>query len=205
MPDLIEILESFNRKERFFLLAQALGHRSKEGDANFKLDAKFREELCRKLGLDIPCDAFVAMDYHLDWLHASLIYFERGQEAPLFGRNYETVDGKQCAVMKGTQEDSDLLVAFHSKQDEIYNIILVEAKAYSGWTNSQLKSKADRLRQIFCDDGKRYSKVKPYFCLMGPSVSAGLDYQVLPRWTKRQGQPVWLELPLPVKKAQGRT
>lgn len=197
MPDLIEILESFNRKERFFLLAQALGHKSKEGDAKFALDAEFRDELSRQLNIDIPCNAFVAMDYHLDWLHASLIYFENGQEEPLVLQNYEPFDGKQCSVVKGTQEDADLLIAFRPDGRNEYHIVLVEAKAYSGWTNTQLKSKAKRLKQIFGDNGERYRLVRPHFCLMGPNQSKGLDTHYLPPWMKPQGEPPWLELYLP--------
>lgn len=196
MENLIDILESFNRKERYYLLAQVLAHETIPGEAEFKLGANFRQELSCKLDLDIPCNAYVGMDYHLDWLHASLIYFEHDRDSTLTLENNEDVDGDRSAVIKGTQEDTDLLVAFHSNQDQKYHVILIEAKAYSGFTNKQLRSKATRLRQIFSDNGKRYSKVKPHFCLMGPRMSSGLNYEDLPCWTKRNGKPPWIKLTL---------
>ena len=48
MPDLIKLLESFNRKERFFLIKQALG--------NFQLSDKFKRELGDATNLAIPPD-----------------------------------------------------------------------------------------------------------------------------------------------------
>ncbi len=55
MPDLIEILEQFNRKERFFLIGQALGNE------DFPLSKSFREDLGDAIGIDIPRGAFAAM------------------------------------------------------------------------------------------------------------------------------------------------
>ena len=184
MPDLIKILESFNRKERFFLVAQALGQERNNKPA-FTLSDDFRRELEQKLEFDfeIPPDAFVAMDYHLDWLQAGLVLSRNIQEE-LFSNAGE--------VIKGTQEDIDLLVAF--RHGDQHHLILVEAKAYSGWSNDQLKSKADRLREIFGDNGEDYGGVMPHFCLMGPKESAGLNLDVFPDWMK----PIkWLTLALP--------
>ena len=63
MSDLLELLESFNRKERFFLVSQAVGR--------FQLSDDFRRELGEEINLKIPRGAFTAMDYHLDWLTAA--------------------------------------------------------------------------------------------------------------------------------------
>ena len=63
---LIEWLESFNRKERFFLIGNALGN------TDFSLSDEYRTKLGAVLGIHPPKDAFVAMDYHLDWIHAGL-------------------------------------------------------------------------------------------------------------------------------------
>ena len=80
MIHLIELLESFNRKERYFLIRQAVG--------GFKLSDEFRRELGNATGLAIPQDAFAAMDYHLDWLTAALHAYERGNDdLPLTIRN----------------------------------------------------------------------------------------------------------------------
>ena len=59
---LIDHLKSFNRRERFILLHRALDF---EGQS-FRLGADFRRELTSCIGCNIPTDAFVAMDYHLD-------------------------------------------------------------------------------------------------------------------------------------------
>ena len=68
MSDLIHHLRSFNRKERFILLSDALG-RDTLGDA-------FRERLGEAIGVAVPDDALVAMDYHLDWLQMALYLAE---------------------------------------------------------------------------------------------------------------------------------
>ena len=64
MSDLVELMESFNRKERFLLIRQALG--------TFRLIDDFRTKLGRAIDLTIPQAAFIAIDYHLDWLAAAL-------------------------------------------------------------------------------------------------------------------------------------
>ena len=65
MMTLMEHLESFNRKERFFLVGNALGN------PDFQLSTDFQTKLNTAFGIQPPNSAFVAMDYHLDWLHAS--------------------------------------------------------------------------------------------------------------------------------------
>ena len=99
MLDLIELLETLNRKERFFLIRQALG--------TFRLDDEFRRRLGEATCLAIPCDAFAAMDYHLEWLAAALCAYECGNVDCLF-------DNRQ-RVVRGNQEDTDLLVVFKGR------------------------------------------------------------------------------------------
>lgn len=182
MPDLIDILESFNRKERFFLVGEALGN------PDFVLSSGFREKLAKAICLDeVPAGAFAWMDYHLDWLHASLVLSRNIQE--------EVFDFPNTGdAIKGTQEDIDLLVAF--RQGDQYHLILVEAKAYTGWSNDQLKSKANRLREIFGDNGEDYGGVKPHFCLMGPK-STNIKTEAFPEWMMPGGELLWIDLKLP--------
>lgn len=187
MPDLINILESFNRKERFFLVAQVLGQEDGAGEPAFTLHPKFRDELGRKIGVEIPIEAFVAMDYHLDWLQAGLTLARTIQDEVFDFSN----DGE---VIKGTQEDVDLLVAF--RKGDQHHLILVEAKAYSGWTNDQMVSKSNRLREIFGDDGMKNRDVIPHFCLMGPKPEK-LKTETFPEWTKPGGELLCLDLRLP--------
>ena len=198
MTDLIEILESFNRKERFFLIAQALGC-SNCGEPAFSLSDSFRkqlDEIIKPTAIpEEPAKVFVAMDYHLDWLQAALILAHDGQDEKSKFCN----EGKEGQIIKGTQEDVDLLVAF--KAGETFHLILVEAKAYSGWTNKQLLSKAKRLRTIFGEVGKKWSDVQPYFCVMSPKESEGLKRECLPKWMLYNGDQLqWLPLQLPKNK-----
>ena len=168
MPDLIEIMESFNRKERFFLVSQALGK------PEFELSDDFRQKLGDKVGVTIPTErVFVAMDYHLDWLHASLVldHPERYGEPPF---------ANTSNLITGNQRDADLLVAF--KADNRYHLILVEAKCYGSWDNDQMNGKAARLKLIFGNDGGKYPNVKPYFSLMSPNESQHLGFDDWPDW-----------------------
>ena len=181
MPDLIELLESFNRKERFFLISQALG--------NFQLSDSFRMELGKTIGLTIPAGSLTAMDYHLEWLAAALYAHECGDGDKIF-------DDPHQQVIKGNQEDIDLLVAF--QESEQYHIVLVEAKGATGWTNRQMHSKADRLKQIFGSEGTRYPRVRPHICLMSPRPPRQLEASEWPGWMSwHDGSYIWLKLDFP--------
>lgn len=63
--DLLTLLESFNRKERYFVVAQATG------TARMRLGSEFHAELGERIGLSVPQSASVYLDYHLDWLFAA--------------------------------------------------------------------------------------------------------------------------------------
>ena len=178
MLDLIELLESLNRKERFFLISQALG--------NFQLSDSFRQELGKTIQLSIPAGSFTAMDYHLDWLTAALYAYERGDAEKPF-------DNPKPKIVRGTQEDIDLLIAF--RDSERYHIVLVEAKGATGWTNRQMRSKADRLSEIFGSEGNRYPGVQPHICLMSSRrPSQRLETRNWPAWMRKDD---WLALDFP--------
>ncbi len=66
MQNLIEYLKDFNSKERFFLAGQILGNPS------FTLPRSFVKSSVTFWKFRIPADALSAMDYHIDWLYASL-------------------------------------------------------------------------------------------------------------------------------------
>ena len=178
MFDLIELLESFNRKERYFLLKQALG--------DFQLSGDFRRELGNVIKLTIPSGVFAAMDYHLDWLTAALYAYE-------FDDVDRRFDNAQQQIIKGNQEDIDLVVAF--KANTQYHVVLVEAKGATGWTNGQMRSKAARLQQIFGPEGDRYLGVVPHFCLVSPRPPQQLRADEWPRWMSNDDESyIWLPL-----------
>ena len=175
MTDLIEILKSFNRKERFFLIQEASSGKA------FQLSDSYREKLAKvTCGVKIPDDAFVAIDYHLDWLYASLFLTyckpdEEDEKGPFPNNN---------SISTSSQLDIDLLVAFEFC--DMYHLILVEAKAYGSWDNKQLRNKAKRLCQIFGDNGDRYGpKVHPYFCITSPNKPENLVLDEWPDWISR--------------------
>ena len=180
MPTLIEYLESLNRKERFILVGAALGN------PRFRLAQPFRTKLGNLFSLDIPRDAFAAMDYHLDWIHAALILADNASD---------TVQQNDPTVVTGNQEDVDLLVAF--REGSVTHLLLLEAKAETGWTNKQTLSKARRLRRIFGANGLRYPTAKPHFSLMSPRPPQQLDVREWPTWMTQDCQPIWIDLSVP--------
>lgn len=185
MSNLVKLLSQFNRKERYFLIDQALGS---EG---FSLSKCFRKALGTEIGIEIPSCTFAAMDYHLDWIAASL----RAYGKPEFvGRPF----GNSDQVVQGTQQDIDFLIAF--KSEERYHLIFLEAKGYDSWSNEQMRKKAQRLKEIFGQDGRKYHpEVKPYFCLMSPRKPQNLMTDSWPDWMMRKDgddRYYWLKLNL---------
>ncbi len=204
MEDLIKILKSFNRKERAFLLSQALGQHSSDGETAFVLSIGFREKLCSELELEceIPSDAFVAMDYHLNWIHASLA-IARGAQ------------GVTKSLVKQSQEDIDLLVAFRDAHCQ-YHLIFLEAKGYSSnpsecstksqmfehFTLTKTGQKIDRLTQILNDHKGNAPKVIPYFVLVSGYKQKNLDsFPYLASKIGQKERVKWLELNLPIKRS----
>ncbi len=179
--ELIQLLKSFNRKERFFLVGQALGKKE------FRVSDDFRKIISYKIGIDIPVDAFAAMDYHLDWIYASLYCSEKGST------NF--IADNPNSKLNSNQEDVDFIIAF--KVDGIYHIILIEAKAESGWTNSQFLSKAERLKFVFGSEKYLWNNVKPYFLITSPRKPVNLQIDALPIYLKRSMDDIWFKLEIP--------
>ena len=180
MSDLIRHLRSFNKKERFILLQEALGADT------FSLDNDFRKRLGNLLEFPIPAEAFVAMDYHFDWIQMAL-YLAATPAPPSPIPNDE--------LFKANQEDVDLLVAFDGSA--MTHLVLVEAKMETGWTNSQLRSKAQRLRRIFDAGQTGADFVTPHFVLASPKQSERVCTDTWPQWMAPNGVALWMELPRP--------
>jgi len=131
----------------------------------------------------------VAMDYHLDWLFASIqLSFDSTK------RIFPIED--DC--ISANQQDVDLLVAFERENET--HIVLLEAKALTGWSNEQLNSKAKRLSKIFGKDGKRWQNIVPHFILISPNISKGLSSREWPEWMAPNGLIKWITLPGTEKK-----
>jgi len=138
MNNLIEILESFNRKERYHLVKMILG--------GFKVSDEFIA-LLKSHGIEIPKDHFAAMDYHIDWIYSSLVCCFEGRDEKSIFKN----DGR----ISGSQEDVDFLIAYKDSQNK-YNLIFLEAKGVTGWSNDQIESKSRRLEAIFGKEGDKW-------------------------------------------------
>lgn len=174
-------LASFNRKERYLLFEWALDRQG------FPLGDSFRESLYASTELRVPERSFVAMDYHLDWIYAALAW-HAGDIRP-----GEVNRSKQTLELTATQQDVDALIGWTDGSDASH-LILLEAKAYSGWNNKQLQHKANRLAAIFGDEGDRWPDVTPLLLLVGPKPSKGIDVAKWPTWMKRYRT---LDLPKP--------
>ena len=194
MSNLLETIESFNRKERHFLFAHVTGNR----DDGLALDPGFLQRLGEALHLEfpIPGDAKGFVDYHMDWLHAAVLMARE----PTAG----TIRANTRQVSTGTQEDIDLLVAF--ERTGVTWLLLIEAKAEGSWTNKQVRSKSRRLARIFGTDLiDETSPVRPLFCMMSPQQPTKLSPQKgehgaeWPKWMvlRETTKFPWLELPIP--------
>ncbi len=145
---LAAVLEAFNRKERYFLLGGAtMGLAEDEiSGPSMTLAPEFRNSLESVTGWEVPPHAWVGMDYHLGWLHAALRWLEGDtwphKDPPLL----ENTNESGVSLVSGNQEDSDLIVGWSTPHGD--RIVLVEAKAYGGWTRKQLESKLTRVRGI---------------------------------------------------------
>ena len=184
MSALIDHLRSFNRKERFILLSEALG-RDHLGEG-------FRRRLGQAIGVMVPADAFVAMDYHLDWLQMALYLADEPEPPPRIPKEDVLAEGQDD--YNTNQMDVDLLVAFD--QGTTTHLALIEAKVDTGWTNRQMRRKAKRLHYIF-GDSPDTEFIHPHFALLSPSRPQKLDMSRWPSWMKRDGTPVWMKLERP--------
>lgn len=190
MSTLIERLKQFNAKERYFLVRQVLGVKE------LHIGQPLRTRLEEALEIEIPATApqFAAMDYHLDWLYAALQdpTDNQPQANPDLGQE---LGGK---MIRASQEDIDFLIAF--EKDEVTHVILLEAKAYTSWSQKQINDKTARLRNIF-PDAILKSGVQPYLVLMSPSEATRLKPNGCPSWMLRNNNFIWIKLDIdPCKK-----
>lgn len=177
MNNVVSNLKAFNRKERFFLIGTALGN------LDFKLCKEFKDLINKALKLDIPDDAFTAMDYHLDWVYASVVLSRDGNTK---------IHSNQQRLIHASLEDSDLLVAY--EVNKCCHIIFLEAKGVTLFSNSQLQSKILRLLNIFGKEGNNWLGVIPHFAIVSPKEPQKLNIQNWPTWALCDGKVKWIPL-----------
>ena len=195
MTTLIENLQIFNRKERFAVIQNVYGN---ESDV-VTLCEPFRKKLYKSLDEDIPVpnSVFLATDYHLDWIEVALVRTENNKIS--LGTPFKS----PSSSINTNQQDIDLLVAFNSTVNGecLTDLVLIEAKAYTGWNNDQLHSKVERLQKIFEDEnGRKYCSIaRPWLVLMSPKKSNKVEHDYWPTWMKPYGDPRWLIYNLPYR------
>jgi len=181
--DLVEALKSFNRKERFWLIRNALG------PASETLDEAFRRRLQQAIGVEVPATAWWAMDYHLDWLVGALTMLARGDAA------FASHPNDQRLVC-GNQEDMDLVVAFDR------TLVLIEAKGDTAWSNEQFQGKVKRLEGLQAA-GLMPSPLRLFFVLTSPRPPVGLVPKEGTRWSPwmcdDQERPLFFPLEMPTE------
>jgi hypothetical protein len=163
MPSLLEALQAFNRRERHVLVGWVLDR------STFPLGHEFRMALSKLLGLDVPADSYVAMDFNLNWLCAALMWSDavvaEGQP-----HEYSAEDG----IELGDNSDCDLIVAF--ARGSKTHVVLLEAKGYTPWATNQLNHKAGRLRAIFGASGDHFPTVSPSWVFVSPNPPPTLEW-----------------------------
>jgi len=181
--NLIEYLNIFNRKERYYLIGQLLGN------SEFKLNRSAFDKIVSLLDLERPADYFSAMDYHIDWIFASLSLASNDDNNP---REINEL------CIKATQEDVDFILAFIDASG-ITHLVMIEAKGYTSFSNKQLQSKAKRLTEIFGEFGDRWADIVPHFIICSPKQPIKLDLNNLPTFmlNKKNNELIWFKLNVP--------
>ena len=131
------------------------------------------------------------MDFHLDWIQMALYLADHGDSPPC------VIPNEDNRLVGGNQEDIDLLIAFEDAGTHETHIVLVEAKADTGWTNKQLTSKANRLSLIF--DKQSYgTELVTHFILMSLKRPKKIETNAWPPWMRARTPNAihWLPLQL---------
>ncbi|MBL0519901.1 hypothetical protein JD523_03110 [Aeromonas enteropelogenes] len=183
---LIDNLKSFNRKERFYLIGQMLGN------PEFRMDDNQLDKISKLIGLTIPRKYFAAMDYHLDWIYASL-YLTQNNPTGRVERNF--IEENEIAIdyqISGTQEDVDFLLAFVDHENTTH-IVMIEAKGDNYFSNSQLDSKNKRFKAIF-GNKDTWPNVKPHFLICSPKEPQNVNIEEPAYFIFKSSKLLWLEL-----------
>lgn len=187
---LIDKLRLFNRKERYHVVLYAT-------DGGFTISDSFIHDL-QKINIPIcskmkKSDIFLAMDYHFDWIYASLMITQDN------GRNDKFEIEENC--IKCNQEDVDLIVAFPDKNDSSHtHLVMIEAKGDTSWLQNQADSKGKRLTAIFgTNKDRRWKNVTPYFVILSPKDTS-LKMKNFPDWAIKSKKHMKLNMDKGLKK-----
>lgn len=198
-------LARFNRKERFFLLGAACDalDQTELHSPSLRLGNALRRDLHALLGWHVPAHAWTAMDYHLNWLHAAMQWFNGGAypgQRPPLPLLTDDPSNQSAPLVTGTQEDADLIIAWTTQHGP--RLILIEAKAYGAWDNKQATSKVRRVESIL--EATEEGSLELRLVFASPRKPQHLDVTNWPSWAiTAEPSPLihppaaWLPLPVP--------
>ncbi|MFM5712054.1 hypothetical protein ACET7C_19680 [Aeromonas veronii] len=155
------------------------------------MDENQLDEISKLIKVKIPNEYFAAMDYHLDWIYASLFLTqEHGKK--IFPRNFIDNNKKVDLQISGTQEDVDFLIAFVDHEN-ITHIVMIEAKGDSYFSNAQLNSKNKRFKAIFGNENA-WPNVRPHFIICSPKMPQKINIEEPAYFMFKNFTLPWLEL-----------
>ena len=177
MSSLVSALQRFNRKERNWLIRDALGAGA---DA---LCPNFRERLAKLLRehdpeISIPLEAWWTTDFHIDWLIGALAILADGEAV------VGTAKPNAPGLVTGSQQDIDLLIAWDT------TLILVEAKGVGSWSGSGTSDKLERLAGL---PGTLFTGLTPYLVFTSPD-NRGVPKTGLPWWIRNREAPLHMPM-----------
>ncbi len=173
---LVDCLKLFNRKERYWLLRNALGN---DEMLTLPIAKHFIEKIWDIFGFQdtkTPNNVWWAMDYHFDWIAGAMrlygtthSFLSPSITTPDSRNIHNSTDGQGCQLITGTQEDVDLILAFEE------TVILIEAKGVTSWSKEQFERKEKRrkiLEKFASTCGLQHLELK--MLLMSPKESEEL-------------------------------
>lgn len=185
MPkNLAEALQRFNRKERHWLVRDALGSASARLDKDFtdRVQAAIR---LRDPAFEIDPEAWWAIDFHIDWLVAALHMLRHGPESAA------TPQPNDPVIVTGSQQDIDLVIASGS------TLVLVEAKGVGAWPDEGLDKKVARLNALppsIIESSGKSGDIQVYFLLCSPGEPPILNLSVWQPWMKADDRLLHIDL-----------
>jgi hypothetical protein len=187
---LANALKRFNRKERNLLIREALGDEEKQ----LCLGKQFRTKLEQELSISVQQNAWWATDYHISWLAGALDLYSNGEARLESAASRPNPRGRnRRCLIEPNQQDIDMVVASG------LDLILIEAKAYGSWANSQMTSKIQRLTLLkeFYDAiaGSIPKPIAFHFVLASFNEPTHLNYTGWPPWALKGTTPRWIKLP----------
>ncbi|WP_438396731.1 hypothetical protein [Aeromonas hydrophila] len=149
-------------------------------------------EISKLIGTTIPSEYFAAMDYHLDWIYASLFLTHNDANTAFKRNSIENGGVKIDYQISGTQEDVDFLLAFVDHENTTH-IVMIEAKGDSYFSNAQLNSKNKRFKAIFGNEDS-WPNVRPHFLLCSPKEPQKINVEEPAYFIFKNSKLPWLEL-----------